>query len=206
VHYNSVINTLAKIAKIHFIEIDNELLSQDQRIKMALKIFEEMVTRKCEPDSYTINAIVNVYCRSLRIKRARKVLLKLSQKYKIKPSYFTYMSLLRACSRLKRLDSAMELLEVMKKKNDVLPDHETYRILLVLCRRMRDLKRGQAILCEANEKGFKMSEFDAKFFESKEPSLFEHVKEEPRSGQHRRRKKESHKVGWVSRRPIKRFL
>ncbi|GAB2298638.1 hypothetical protein Dimus_032708 [Dionaea muscipula] len=97
-------------------------------IDAALKIFHEMPSRGCPPDSYTYGTLISGLCKFGRISEANELFKEMGTKGCL-PSVVTYTSLMHGLCQSNKLDEALEMMKEMAGKG-VKPNVFTYSCLM----------------------------------------------------------------------------
>ncbi|KAJ3693463.1 hypothetical protein LUZ60_008943 [Juncus effusus] len=101
--------------------------------KRALKLFDEMLEGKFQPDLPAYNSLIASLCRSGQVGPAQEMLKELQLVHKLVPNAATYSSFLRTATEAKELNSAIRALDRMKRRG-LIPNTFTYNtILKLLC-------------------------------------------------------------------------
>jgi pentatricopeptide repeat protein len=108
--------------------IETHCSTSQGNLDAALKVLNQMVSKKCNPDCHSFNPIFKLLVKSSNIEAARKLYEKMRE-LKVQPNAVTYNLLIELFNKEEKMDMVLRLKKEMEKEG-VEPNVNTYSSLI----------------------------------------------------------------------------
>jgi len=150
------------------------MLSKEDRMDMAMKLLQQMEETNVHIDRQTINTVVEVTCKALRLQKAVSLQKELFAKYNMTPDFYTHRMFVDMYTSASRIPMAIERVEAMHAAGykAIKPMYDG------MLRKVRRQKKGQSaqMLSELGQRIIGLAQQDGVHIREEDIRLFDPVK------------------------------